>query len=298
MAFSFKYILLIICSVQVCKLIAAVSSLETTSTVNLQDTDTEVQTCQLTDLTGTIQLSLWEPHIDSLALRQTYVFNNLSTRLFNSKTTLTTTSCTSITQHSTEIPLPTTTDANKCQPKTHTLTQPLEGATININKQCPKCHTTQKNFNTADSFHKCQTCKITRRNTSYITKYNGYLVFLVEKNELTLAITNSVFSKFLKTKQDCTSLDSQDIEQFLLKLGPVEVEYTHDNQITHMSTPSCRPQQHTSNETHAIDELCAIPDDILCTELPSFTETMPCQKRHAAKEHTKAKQPRPPKESH
>lgn len=93
-------------------------------------------------------------------------------------------------------------------------------------------------------------------------------------DEISLAITNSVLSKFLKTETDLTFLDVQDIEEFLLTCGPVTVTYTNDNHVTQIT-------KLTPNETHEIDaELCTITEAVsLCQ---TTEQKIPGEKRPAS----------------
>jgi len=70
--------------------------------------------------------------------------------------------------------------------------------------------------------------------------------------EISLSITNSVLTKFLKTEADLTCRDAQDIEEFLLTSGPVTVTYTDDNPVPQIT-------KLTPIETQECDgELCTI----------------------------------------
>lgn len=52
---------------------------------------------------------------------------------------------------------------------THTHTT-ARRSTITIKKVWPKCHSTQHNFSTKENFHRCNTCKIVRKQTSYMSR--------------------------------------------------------------------------------------------------------------------------------
>ncbi|XP_026111838.1 uncharacterized protein LOC113089576 [Carassius auratus] len=249
----------------VLKLNATISSLNKPSTMmTIRDTESEVKSCRIGDQTGMIQLSLWDNQIDMVKIGTTYEFTNLSTRTFSGKTYLTTTRNTKITQQNTAVLLPTTSDTEDVDTQTNTITQTIEGSTISMKKLCPKCHSTQLDFNTKLNFHRCTTCKILRKQESYISKCNGTLIFKLEENELSLTIANSVLTRFIR-KQNTQFLDAQDIEEFLLTCGPVTVTYTDENHVIEINK-SINTIEVTS--THDIDdELCTV------TDLVSFSQT-------------------------
>jgi len=87
--------------------------------ISICDTESEVKTCIIGDLTGTILMSLWDSQIDAVKIGRTYEFTNLSTREFNGKTNLTTTRNTKIPQQSTTITLPTTSNTDEFATQTH-----------------------------------------------------------------------------------------------------------------------------------------------------------------------------------
>ncbi|KAK7158479.1 hypothetical protein R3I94_004945 [Phoxinus phoxinus] len=247
----------------VLKLNATVSSIKRTSSmVSAHDTQSEVKTCKIGDLTGTILLSLWDSQIDDVTCGRTYEFTNLTTRSYNGVTNLTTTRNTKI-KLSTTITLPTTSSIDDdFATQTNTVTQTLEGSTISIKKLCPKGHSTQANFSSKQQFHRCTTCKILRKQESYITKCNGSIIFQIDGDEISMAIPNSVLTKFIKKEKEITFLDAQDIENYLLTCGPVTVTYTDDNHVIEIDK-SISIIEETSNETEEIDdELCNVTDAV------------------------------------
>lgn len=262
--------------------------------VTVRDSESEVKSCQIGDQTGTIQLSLWDGQIDLVQLGKTYMFINLSTRSFNGKTTLTTTRNTTIMHSSTTITLPNTSNTNDFETLTNTLTQTVEGSTITIKKLCPKCHSTQQSINIKENFHRCATCKILRKQSSYITKCNGALIFKIGEDELSLAIPNSVLTKFIHKEKDMTFLDAQDIEEYLLTCGPVSVNYTNDNHIVEIKKAICETELTSEKTPEFEQELCSITEAV---SLPSTSiKTNPGEKRPAAPETIDPKQTRPLKD--
>jgi len=126
---------------------------------------------------------------------------------------------------------------------------------------------------TKEKFHRCTTCKILRKHESYITKYNGTLIFKTDMEEISLSITNSVLTKFLKTEADLTCRDAQDIEEFLLTSGPVTVTYTDDNPVPQIT-------KLTPIETQESDgELCTITEAV---SLNNTEQKIPGEKRPAS----------------
>lgn len=247
--------------------------------VSVRDTQSEVKSYEIGDTTGVIRISLWDKQIEKVQQGHTYIFTNLSTRQFNGKVNLTTTRSTTITQHTTTIPV-STSHTSELTPQTHTITQPIEGTTITIRKVCPKCHTTQHTINIKDTFHRCMTCKILRKQSSYITKCTGTLIFSIDEQELSLAIPNTVLTKFLKNERDISYLDTQNIEEYLLTCGALTVRYTPDNHVIDMTKHT-----YTTDDTPD-NELCRITDQVSLS-------TNPGKKRHAApEEHTGPKQTR------
>jgi len=257
--------------------------------VTAYDTQSEVKTCRIGDMTGIIPLSLWDSLMDQVVTGRTYEFTNLSTRLFNGRITLTTTRNTKIKQQTTTVALPTTSsNIDDFTTQTNTVTQEVEGSTISIKKLCPKCHSTQTDFNTKEKFHRCTTCKILRKHESYITKYNETLIVKTDIEEISLSVTNSVLTKFLKSEADVTFLDAQDIEEFLLTCGPLTVSYTDDNHVTEMTKLA-------SVETQESDgELCTITEAV---SLNNTEQKNPGAKRPAspanAPKHLQPKQTEP-----
>ncbi|KAL0149331.1 hypothetical protein M9458_055369, partial [Cirrhinus mrigala] len=193
---------------------------------------------------------------------------------------------TTFTEHTTPIALPaTTTNNDPPPPETQTLTQELEGASVIIKKQCPKCHTTQTDFNIKQTYHRCNSCKILRRNASYTTKCNSSLIFKVHDNEASLTITNSLLTQFIRHEQDITDMDSQDIEEYLIQSGPLTVEYTIANQIIRIHKAPSTAEQIAPRETDGNGH------EIHDTDLPSHSPTTvraalqtsaltQCSKRH------------------
>ncbi|MGL5899886.1 MAG: hypothetical protein ACRCZW_09555 [Lactobacillaceae bacterium] len=244
-------------SLQISKLDAAVCKIEPCSTtVTVRETDCEVRTCYIADETATIELSLWEKHIELVQPNQSYSFTNLTTRTYRDITTLTTTRQTTITPLHKPIsytPLdPTTTG----QTPLRSLTAELEGAIIHLMKLCPKCHTPQKDLTLKEQFHRCHSCKILRKCTSYLTKCNGTLTFRVNDEEIALSITNSALTKFIKQHQDITNMDAQSIEEFLITTGPVTIHYTEENQITILNKASSTQAQDSTEHHNSDEELC------------------------------------------
>lgn len=263
---------------------------EASAMVTVRDSESEVKTCKIGDPTGTIQLSLWDSQIDTVQLGKTYTFTNMSTRSFNGQTTLTTTRNTSITQSTSTITLPNT-NTNNVQMQTNTLTETIEGSTIAIKKLCPKCHSTQE-MNSKDPFHRCSTCKILRKQASYITKCNGSLIFKIGDDELSLAIPNSILTKFLKDKE-VTCIDAQDIEEYLLTCGPVTVKYTNDNHVVDIKKALCTSKLPSADTPELDQELCSLTDAISDS---TCKQKKPGEKRPAAPENTDAKQTRSSKD--
>jgi len=86
------------------------------------------------------------------------------------------------------------------------------------------------------------------------------LIFRIDEDEISLTVTNSVLTKFLKNEKDLTFLNAQDIEEFLLTCGPVTVTYTTDNHVIDI-TKSFTIIEDESKESNQIDEeLCTITD--------------------------------------
>ncbi|XDV31449.1 hypothetical protein PO909_034131 [Leuciscus waleckii] len=224
------------CVLQISTLPAAVYSiLPSSSTVNIRGTDLECKTCYVADSTSCIELTLWDRHIELVEDNWSYTFTNLSTRKHNGNLTLTTTRQTTITPMKTPI---SATTPNKMIPHTislNHLSSPIEGAAIRALKLCPKCQTPQFDLSAKAPFHRCQSCKILRKGCSYLTKVNGTVSFMMGNEELSLSITNSVLGRFLKGECNLDVMDSQEIEEFLLSVGPLAVQYTPENEITCIS---------------------------------------------------------------
>lgn len=217
-------------SLQVSKLEAAVYQIEASrNTVTVRDIECEVWTCFIADSTATIELSLWEKHIDLVQTDRSYTFTNLTTSTYRDNTTLTTTRQINITPLDKPISFISPDATTTQQSPLRNLTAELEGAIINLMKLCPKCHTPQKDLTLKEPFHKCHSCKILRKSRSYLTKCNSTLTFRIDDEEIGLSVTNSALSKFIKQQHDLTNMDAQDTEEFLITAGPVTVQYTNEN---------------------------------------------------------------------
>jgi len=134
-----------------------------------------------------------------------------------------------------------------------------------------------------------------RKQESYITKCNDSLIFRIDEDEISLTVTNSVLTKFLKNEKDLTFLDAQDIEEFLSTCGPVTVTYTTDNHVIDI-TKSITIIEDESKESDQIDEeLCTITDAVT----PETTEQkVRGEKRHGTPtQHLDPKQTQPTKDS-
>lgn len=107
-----------------------------------------------------------------------------------------------------------------------------------------------------EQFHRCHSCKILRKCTSYLTKCNGTLTFRVDDEEIALSITNSTLTKFIKQEHDITNMDTQTIEEFLITTGPVMVQYTEEYQITLLSKASSTQAQDNTEHHNSDEELC------------------------------------------
>ncbi len=227
-----------------------------TTTVTIRENDCELKNCCIADTSGTITLSLWDSQIDQVEEGKSYIFTNLSTRRFNDKTTLTTTRSSTITPLHKKITTCTTDDIQTPPPTLHTVKTDITGASINIKKQCPKCHTPQQTLSTKDKFHRCGTCKILRKGTSYITKCSGFLTILDKDKEISLLISNSLLTKFVNKQKDVNTMDNQDIEEFFMTYGPITITYTEHNQIIDLQTETANANTPQHNDTD--DELTAV----------------------------------------
>lgn len=228
----------------------------------------------ISDETSSIEISLWENHIEMVKKGLSYAFTNLATRNVNGTTTLTTTRQTTITLLDHPIAF-STPDIATHQTTIHHLTSEIEGAVINLMKLCPKCHTPQKN-----EFHRCHNCKILRKTPSYLSKCNGTLTIHMQEEEIGLSISNSILTKLMKQHQDMTKMDAQDIEEFLITAGPMSIKYTEENQITNLSKNSnLQSEDHNSDE-----ELCLATIEHIPVSSTAMEQSNPLRMKHLAQE--------------
>ncbi len=237
-----------------------------TTTVTIRENDCELKNCCLADPTGSISLSLWDSQIDQVEEGQSYIFTNLSTRKYNDKTTLTATRTSTFTPLHKKIATRTTDDIQTPLPALHTVTTEITGASINIKKQCPKCHTPQLTLSPKDKFHRCVTCKILRKGSSYITKCNGFLTILEKDKEISLLISNSLLTKFVNKQKDVNTMDSQDVEELFMTCGPITITYTEHNQITDLQTETTNSPQHHESDDELIAVIVQSHEDISKTQ--------------------------------
>lgn len=115
---------------------------------------------------------------------------------------------------------------------THTLTQPLEEAQSQSKKSGP--NVTAHNITSAQKKTFTGATPVRLWGNKRATCHETF-IFTTEQHELSLAIPNSVLTKFIKHDKDMTYLDWQDIEEFLLSCGPVTVKHTNDNHVTEIT---------------------------------------------------------------
>ncbi|KAI2664112.1 malate dehydrogenase [Labeo rohita] len=133
-------------------------------------------------------------------------FTNLKMKSFISGTSLNTTRSTTITLINQTIVFPSDQEP-QITPQTSITTMQLisqpQGAKININKLCPKCHQPQKDFNSIVNYHRSSTCKILRATKNYIKNY-------IKKCSETISrsASNSTITKFVKYKLDFVTCQS------------------------------------------------------------------------------------------
>ncbi len=222
---------------QVPKLQGTIVKIHPPTTITAWDTTQEICECFIQDTTGQIMVTLWEKQVLQVQLGQSYELTNLKTRLFRDIFTLTTTKSTNITAIAQTMVFPKDQAPQIVEVSTDVmeLTSKPQGAHIEINKLCPKCHRPQKDFNPKHSLHRCLTCKILRSASNYIIKCYGILEVLKNDELLTLTVSNSVLTKFLKEKLNLATTDAQDIEEFLLSTNSINFTYTNTLQIINLS---------------------------------------------------------------
>jgi len=231
-------------------------------TVTINGNDCELKTCWLADKTGVIALSLWDAQIELVETGKSYSFTNLSTRKFSDNTTLTTTRTSTFTPILKNIPEPATTHDMQTPPPTlHTISTEITGAAITVKKQCPKCHTPQHTLSSKDNFHRCSTCKILRKGTSYITRCSGFVTIQLNSQETSLSITNSLLTQFINQKKDVSTMDNQDIEEYFMMYGPLTLTFTDNNQLVHIQTPTQKTEEINNSDEELSAIIIEIPKD-------------------------------------
>lgn len=200
------------------------------TSVLIQNAQCDVVNISIADKTGCISLALWNNLIDKVQRGKTYNFTELSTRTFNSTLSMTTTKNTVIKQAD-NLDIDIDMDAESEKSELPTIQTDISGIKIQLNKQCPKCHTNQENMAKAQ-FHRCEGCKILRKSSSYNVHFNG--IMTIDNPELTLTLSNMVLQTFLKETGFTQYSDAQDIEEYFLSTK-MTITYTSDDKISEIS---------------------------------------------------------------
>lgn len=238
------FLILHYCLSQIPKVSATVYKVDTSSeTVTLNNVDCEVKYCHIADMTGTIQLALWDSQIDLINNNRSYTFTDLSTRMYQGRKHLTTTRNTVINELDKPVPFKEPTSSSMETTTLLHVTCPLESTKIKIIKQCPKCLCTQLNFKPKEEFHRCSSCKFLRKSDNYATKCNGTLTVKTKNGEIDLIISNSLLNKFIVSKCEINKIDEQDVEEMLIRYDTLHITYTSDFHITSLEEPTAPSQQ-------------------------------------------------------
>ncbi|XP_033730789.1 uncharacterized protein LOC117320249 [Pecten maximus] len=196
----------------------------TAKIMDIDDQITNIQTksgrnlplknCDVADISGSIRVSLWDTHIDQVNLHNSYMFDNLTVKDFDSKRYLSTTVKTTISnaRDITEVAF----DDKINQPTKVQGTPSL--ASVTISNACQGCSTkidlAHSQMQSTQSY-KCQSCKMRMKLSQ--CKKTCTVIIQFNNNPTRFSVYNDTVTKFLTSCNKLNLLNDADaLEEFLI----------------------------------------------------------------------------------
>ncbi|XP_072555068.1 uncharacterized protein [Paramormyrops kingsleyae] len=185
-------------------------------TVSIRGSDKEVKRFTVFDGTAQMSLCVWERLIHDVEVDSSYVFTELSTRVFEGKVELTTT-VESMIEKICDLDVG---DADAVQEEESVVTVKASicGAEIKASLKCALCGSRQDTWDSQSRFARCQSCRMLQKSGAFSKVLRGTLKVKNDDGaDYTLTVGHCTLVDYLKRRNITSLMDKEEaIEEHLL----------------------------------------------------------------------------------